>query len=140
VNVTPDPVAVLEALEQRGTLAWVVADPPVAATAVVLDVSGLDSGLRALVGRGFVVTADELPERLVLSHPTAGAVTLLPVGFTTSGAARWYRHDGSSIELPATHFDPAALVPRLVRLGDAVHLLLGHPGPGEPDGPALVGP
>ncbi|MFA9430415.1 hypothetical protein [Egicoccus sp. AB-alg2] len=104
--MSPDDLrALLALLTDRGTAAWVLDRPGRPAPELVVDHSGLDSVVRALVGRGFTADVGELPARIDCRHPRLGAVTIRPCTFDASGAAYGYDDDGPLL-LPADAFDP----------------------------------
>ena len=70
--MAPDDVLDLFALlDERGTVAWLLLRPGYTDTEIVVDVSGLESVVSALVSRGFRADVSRLPDRV--SRCTAGS-------------------------------------------------------------------
>lgn len=120
----------LALLDERGTVAWVllhadegadedaapgVTGAPGAAGAagaasertseLVVDVSGLESVVSALVARGFRADVSRLPDRVSCRHRRLGRLVIRPCRFDDEGNARGYGDDGPLV-LPAAAFDP----------------------------------
>lgn len=124
--------ALLDRLEERGTVAWWVSGPdgdaaPGAPTRVAVDVSGLDPAVRLLVARGFVADLADLPASVALTHPRVGRLEVLALAVGADGGARWPQADGTEHRVPAAAFDPVATRPRRLRFPQAAE---GNQRPG----------
>ena len=117
------PVDVLDLfalLDERGTVAWLLLRPGVEETEVVVDVSGLESIVSALVTRGFRADVSHLPDRVDAVHRRFGRLVIRPCRFDTDGTAYGYTDDGALV-LPADAFDPVEVPLRTVRPRDGAN-------------------
>jgi len=103
--MSPDDLrALLALLTERGTVAWVLDRPGSPTPELVVDVSGLDSVVQALVSRGFAADVSALPARVECRHARLGALTIRPCAFDAAGDAHGF-DDEAPLALPAAAFD-----------------------------------
>lgn len=113
--MAPDDVLDLFALlDERGTAAWLLLRPDHPETELVVDVSGLESIVSALVSRGFRADVSRLPDRVTAAHRRLGRLVIRPCRFDADGNAHGYGDDGPLV-LPADAFDPVDVPLRTVR-------------------------
>lgn len=116
--MAPDDVLDLFALlDERGTVAWLLVRPGQTETEVVVDVSGLESIVSALVSRGFRADVSRLPDRVGAVHRRLGRLVIRPCRFDAEGNAYGYADEGPLV-LPAAAFDPVDVALRTVRPAD----------------------
>lgn len=116
--MAPDDVLDLFALlDERGTVAWLLLRPDHPETEIVVDVSGLESIVSALVSRGFRADVSRLPDRVAAVHRRLGKLVIRPCRFDAAGNA--YGHgDAGPLVLPAEAFDAVGVSLRTVRPTD----------------------